>query len=221
MKKIFTAILGALGATSAHVDAEPPKVVNVPAESIRFSMPTIAMDSIEFDMPTESSFKGAPQFHEDDWAQLEFFPRARLSEVQKFLKELKSFEADNRTQYGWKQIYRREINRTSIGLTSADLGHELNAKILTAPILTTSSQPLGQVRHGYSLELGKNAYLYGLQGNGQITVLGVSLQGADDMLLSNAFLKLNQRHGLIFVDWRQQFVLTSVSSNGHFELWRP
>lgn len=221
MKKIFTAILGALGATSAHVDAEPSKVVSVPAESIRFSMPTIAMDSIEFDMPTEGSFNGAPQFHEDDWAQLEFFPGARLSEVQKLLKELKSFEAESRTQYGWKQIYRREISRTSIGLTSADLGLELNAKILPAPILTTSSQPLGQVRHGYSLELGKNAYLYGLQGNGQITVLGVSLQGADDMLLSNAFLQLNQRHGLILVDWRQQFVLTSVSSNGQFELWRP
>jgi hypothetical protein len=221
MKKIFTAILGALGATSAHVGSEPPKVVSAPAESIRFSMSTIAMDSIEFDMPTEGSFNGAPQFHEDDWAQLEFFPRARLSEVQKLLKELKSFEADNRTQYGWKQIYRREISRTSIGLTSADLGHELNAKILPAPILTTSSQPLGQVRHGYSLELGKNAYIYGLRRDGAITVLGVSLQGADDTLLSNAFLMLNQRHGLILVDWRQQFVLTSVSSNGQFELWRP
>lgn len=221
MKKIFAAILGALGGTSAHVEAEPPKVVSVPTESIRFSMPTIAMDSIEFDMPTENSFNGAPQFHEDDWAQLEFFPPVRLTEVQKCLKELKSFEADNRTQYGWKQIYRREISRTSIGLSSADLGHELNAKILPAPILTTSSQPLGQVRHGYSLELGKNAYLYGLQGNGQITVLGVSLQGADDMLLSNAFLKLNRQHGLILVDWRQQFVLTSVNSSGQFELWRP
>jgi len=221
MKKIFTAILGALGVTSAHVEAEPPKVERVPAESIQFSMPTVAMDSIKFDMPTENLFNGAPQFHEDEWAQLEFFPSTRLSEVQKILKELKSFEANNRTQYGWKQIYRREISRTSIGLSSADLGHELNAKIRPAPILTTSSRTLGQVQHGYSLELGKNAYLYGLQGNRKITVLGVSLQGADDMLLSNAFLKLNQRYGLILVDWRQQFVLTSVSGTGQFELWRP
>lgn len=221
MKKILTAVLGALGVTATNVEAEPPKVVIMPVESIQFSMPTISLDSVEFDMPTASSFKGAPQFHEDEWAQLEFFPRTRLSEVQQLLKELKSFEAENRIQYGWKQIYKRELSRTPLGLSPADLGRELNAQILPAPILTTSSQPLGQVRHGYSLELGKNAYLYGLQADGHITVLGVSLQGADDMLLSNSFLTLNQRYGLILVDWRQQFVLTSVNSNGQFELWRP
>ncbi|MCP1576162.1 hypothetical protein J2S30_004541 [Herbaspirillum rubrisubalbicans] len=221
MKKIFATILESLGGKSTQGEPEPPKAVDVPAESIQFSMPTISMDSIEFDMPTESSFDGAPQFHEDEWAQLEFFPGARLSEVKGLLTEFKSFEAKNRAQYGWKQIYRREISRTSIGISPTDLGHALSAKILPAPILTTSSQPIGQVRHGYSLELGTNAFLYGLQGNGQITVLGVSLQGADDMLLSDAFLKLNQRHGLILVDWRQQLVLTSINSNGQFELWRP
>lgn len=116
MKKILTAVLGALGVTSINVEAEPPKVVSVPVESIRFSMPTISLDSVEFDMPTPSSFKGAPQFHEDEWAQLEFFPRTRISEVQQLLKKLKSFEAENRIQYGWKQIYKRELSRTPLGV---------------------------------------------------------------------------------------------------------
>lgn len=221
MKKILAAILGALGVTTVNSEAAPSREVNVPAESIQFSMPTISMDSIKLNAPTASSFEGAPQFHEDNWAQLEFFPMDRLAEVQKLLKELKSFEAENRTQSGWKKIYRREIIRTAIALTPVDLGTELNARTLPAPILTTSSQPLGQVEHGFSLEFGKNAYIYGLQEDGRITVIGVSLQGADDMLLADAFSKLNQRYRLILVDWQQQFVLTGVSNSGQFELWRP
>jgi len=221
MKKIITALLGALGANSSDKAQAPAQVVDVPADSILFSMPTIAMDDIEFDIPTASTAEGAPQFHEDDWRQLEFFPKTRLVEVQAALKELKSFEATHRAQHGWTQIYVREIAGSAVGVSAADIEHELDASTRPAPILTSSSHPLGQVKRGFSLELGKNAYLYGVQQREQITVLGASLQGADNMLLTTAFSTLNQKFGLILVDWAQQFVLVGIDSRGQFEAWRP
>ncbi|UTY57619.1 hypothetical protein [Massilia sp. erpn] len=194
---------------------------DVPVDSIRFSMPTIAIDAIEFETPTASSFEGAPQFHEDEWGQLEFFSEERLPEVQELLSALKSFEAEHRTQHGWTEMYAREITRAAVGVSVPDMEQELHASPRPAPILTTSSHLLGHVKHGFSLELGTNAYLYGLQQDEQVTVLGASLQGADDRLLTTAFFKLNKKFGLILVDWRQQFVLAGVDENGQFKLWRP
>ncbi len=208
-------------ASPANAAQEPPKVVNVPVDAIRFSMPTIAIDAIEFETPTASSFEEAPQFHEDEWAQLEFFSAARLPEVQELLREIKSFAAAHRTQQGWTEIHQREIARAEIGVSVSEIEQELNASPCPAPILTSSTHLFGHVKHGFSLELGINAYLYGLQPGEQATVLGASLQGADDRLLTGAFFKLNRKFGLILVDWRQQFVLAGVDDNGQFKLWRP
>lgn len=221
MKKIVAGIFTALGISSATSASPSSKVETVPIESIRFSMPTVATDSIEFEMPSSSSFEGAPQFHEDEWRQLEFFSKNRLGEVQNMLNELKTFEAANRTQYGWNKTYERDVARLPIGELPENLSQELVAQSRPAPILTTSSHPLGQVKNGFSIELGKNAYLYGLKQAGRITVLAASLQGADDMLLSNTFSSLHKKYGLILVDWRQQFVLVSVNRSGQFEIWRP
>jgi len=33
--------------------------------SIAYSVPTVAADALVFAMPTQASFEGAPQFHED------------------------------------------------------------------------------------------------------------------------------------------------------------
>lgn len=219
MKTLIAALLAAFGASSAN-GAEPPTVVKMPVDSIMFTMPTIAMDEIEF-LPVAGQADGAPQFHEDNWSQVEFFSRSRLSEVKKLLKELKSFEAANRLQHGWKKIYKRKITRLALGVSRLDIERELQAGRRAAPILTTSSYRLGQVRHGFSLELGKNAYLYGLQQGEQVTILGASLQGADDRLLSTAFTKLNKKFGLFLVDWRQQLVLVNMDKAGYVEVWRP
>lgn len=42
-----------------------------------FFMPTAAADDIQFAEPTEKPFQCAPQFHENEWYQLEFFRRGR------------------------------------------------------------------------------------------------------------------------------------------------
>ncbi|MCW0371157.1 hypothetical protein [Xanthomonas sacchari] len=94
MKKIITSTLTALGRASS---AQADPVQTVDAKSIRFSMPTVAADQIDFVMPTKESFEGAPQFHEDEWRQLEFLPVARLQEIKRRLAEYKSFELGHRT----------------------------------------------------------------------------------------------------------------------------
>ncbi|SAI33473.1 Uncharacterised protein [Bordetella ansorpii] len=221
MKKILSALMGALD-TNAGDAASPPKPPqSVPAGAMLYSMPTIAMDDIEFEKPAGERVEGAPQFHEDEWAQLEFFPKHRLPEVQRLLGELKAFDAEHRVEHGWRQIHQRDLAREPLDVSLADIEGGLGGQGRPAPILTTASRPLGQVKDGFSVELGTNAYLYGLRQEGRITVLAASLQGADDMLLTRAFTALSRQSGLVLVDWRQQFLLVGVDGEGLIEVWRP
>ena len=190
-------------------------------DSVKYSLPTIAVESFAFSDHSATIFEGALQFHEDQWGQLEFFSRTRLPEIQGMLKELKSFEAAHRGQSGWNDIYLRSTPRLPIGELPPDFSHQAAAKFRPAPILTTSTHPLGQLQNGFSIDLAEHAYLYGLEEAGQVTVLGALLQGADDMILVNTFSDLNKKYGLILVDWLQQFALVSVSADGQLEVWRP
>jgi hypothetical protein len=223
MRKLLAALLAIFGVSSA---AQPPsKVEMVDAKSIRYTMPTVAADSLEFTVPTRKSFEGAPQFHEDEWAQLEFFPKSRLDEIKKLLAEYKLFEKAHRGQYGWDQIYARRITRHPIifGPGAADrLASALDAIPANAPILLTSSSALGQVKGGFTVPLAPKINLYGLNNESGITVLGAHLDsGADDLVLTKAFAKLSAAYDLIFVDWRNQMVLVGVNSNGDVDVWRP
>lgn len=222
MKKLIASLMAAIGISSTPHAADRIETIDI--NKIRYTMPTVAADQIKFVVPTKESFAGAPQFHEDEWAQLEFFPKARLPEIQKLLKEYKVFEKANRTQYGWSKIYARQIARTPIAppdISPKKLSIETQYQLLPAPILVTTSTPLGQVKDGFTLNLGTNAHLYGLANSKGIIVLAAHLAGADDMLLSHAFAALNKKYGLILVDWRQQFILVSVASNGEFSVWHP
>lgn len=217
MKKLLASLLTAIGATS--VSHATPRVETVDINLLRYSMPTVAGDSIEYVVPTQASFRGAPQFHEDEWAQLEFFHKSRLTEIQRILSDYKPFEKANRTQHGWNKIYSRQIVRKQVLPSDASL-NEIGTR-LPAPILGTSSKPLGQVKNGFSIKLGEGAHLYGLSDSKGISVLAAHLAGADDMLLTKAFTILSKKHGLILVDWRQQLILVSVVPTGEIDFWRP
>ena len=95
--------LGTNGAETGH------KAIDT--ASIRYSMPTVAADILTFVMPTRASFEGAPQFHEDEWCQIEFLPAEGLKALQATLVEYKVFEKANRLQYGWSQIFARQLDR--------------------------------------------------------------------------------------------------------------
>lgn len=188
-------------------------------------MPTVAADSLEFSTPGRESFEGAPQFHEDEWAQLEFFSKSRLEEIKSLLAEYKPFEQAHRMQYGWDQVYARHIVRHPViaGTDAVDqLAGTLNAIPAGAPILLTSSSALGQVKGGFAVPIASKVNLYGLKNENGITVLGAMLDsGANDLVLTETFAKLNSAHNLILVDWHSQMVLVGVHSNGDIDLWRP
>jgi hypothetical protein len=187
-------------------------------------MPTVAADELQFEMPTAKTFEGAPQFHEDEWRQVEFFPLSRLDEIQKRMKEFKDFEKDNRIKYGWKDIYARRIAGVSVlgNAGTTDLAGFLRGLIRPAPILTTSSAPLGQVKGGFTIRVTDSVFLYGIASGPTVTSLAAIVErGGDDLALTGAFSRMNQKYKVMLVDWRGQMVLTSVGANGGIEVWRP
>lgn len=130
MMKLISTLMVALGAAPAAAQA-PGKIETINSKSIRFTVPTVATDDLKFVMPTAETFKGAPQFHEDEWAQLEFFPTARLADVQRRLVEYKSFEQSHRDPNGWTDIYARRVARSPV-LSGASAVEELASKVHAA-----------------------------------------------------------------------------------------
>jgi hypothetical protein len=188
-------------------------------------MPTVAADDIRFVMPSRESFEGAPQFHEDEWRQLEFFPPSHIDALKTRLIEYKSFEQRHRTEQGWTDIYARRIPGPGI-LAGPDACAKLAALLPAAaqpsPILMTASAPLGQVRDGYTLRLTNSVFLYGIAGGSGIKSLAAMVEGGgDDTCLTAAFAKLHQEHKFVLIDWRSQMLLESVEPNGQISVWRP
>jgi len=217
VKKFIASLLAVVG-ISAHAD---PKPEMVDVNSILYSMPTISGDSIKYVIPTEESFEGAPQFHEDEWAQLEFFPRGRLEEIQQKLTEYKSFEIKSRVASGWKNIYLRNITRSEFKADIGTLESLEGAQILPAPILTTASSALGQVEGGFTVTIGDGALLYGVEYNNRIISLAASVHSDQgNTALTTAFMNLDKTEELILVDWRGQMIITG-SSDGKLGMWKP
>jgi len=104
---------------------------------------------------------------------------------------------------------------------ATDLAALVAGKIVGAPILFITSQALGQVKGAFGVLLAENVFLYGLEDRGCITVLGAILQGGDDYVLTQAFVKLNKVHSLFLVDWRGQNLLQEVARDGSIVAWRP
>lgn len=196
-----------------------------PVAAINYSMPTISADPLEFVEPTVESFRGAPQFHEDEWAQLEFLQGERLDAARLELKAYKGFELTHRLANGWRAIYTRKLARDVLiagpdGV--ATLAALFNVPAGNAPILLTSSAPLGQVAKGFSLPITHDVTLYGLAGEQGISVLAAMVRaGGNDQHLTEAFVRLNRAYGLLLVDWRGQLLLSGAGEDGKIEGWRP
>jgi hypothetical protein len=220
MRNLLAAALAFIGLGSTAEAGQPTATVD--AKSVRFTMPTVAADEIQFVMPTRETFEGAPQFHEDDWRQVEFFPSSRLAEIKTRLTEYKSFEAKHRTKHGWTDIYARRLPRMQVLGTSglADIASAVSATKLPAPILTTTSRPLGQVKDGYTLRISESVFLYGLTSADGVMSLAALVDG-DDRPLTTAFIALNKKFQFVLVDWRSQMVLVSTTPAGQVNVWRP
>ena len=223
MKKFLSSLFSAKQEKSS-IRAEP-NGESIDLRKIRFTMPTVAAEELRFVVPTAETFEGAPQFHEDEWSQLEFFPEDRFAEIQEMLTEYKAFEKKHRTSNGWTEIYARSIHREPLIEGQDAIGtleNLLGCTRVPSPILTTTSNALGQVEGGFSLRHPGPVLLYGLGGVQEINSLAAIVErGGDDYELTKVFSLLNRAHQLILVDWRAQMVLVSAKLSGEIDVWRP
>lgn len=223
MKKLLASLLALAGAAGT---AQPEqKVQTIDSKSILFTTPTLSNDIASLEPVSHQPSSADFVFHEDEWSQVEFFPKAQLGQVQHLLKEFKSFEQAHRAQHGWRQVYVRKIQRVPVvsGVQPVQqLEKLLGVKAGAAPLLFSSSTVSGRVKDGFSLALGGNVTLYGYVASRGIPVLGAIVgKNPDDYKLTQAFTKLNSSNGLVLVDWRAQLVLVSPGSSGQIEVWRP
>ena len=223
MHKLIATILAALGLNTAAQAEATTRFVD--PKTIRYPTPALSIDELEYVMPTKQSFESAPQFHEDEWRQVEFYPSSHLANLQQQLTEYKAFEAKNRTQYGWNNVYKRkppELPIVPSGVNIESLTKLLGTRFAPAPILTTSSRPLGQVKNGYTLHLPSGVFLYGQSANSVPRSLAILVeQGGDDQQVVGAFQRLNKVYGLVLIDWRAQQILVSSTAAGKINVWRP
>ena len=224
MKKFFIPLLAFFGISLA-VPAAQQNVQNIDLNTIYASMPTISNNQPPLEPVNKKPSDADFLFHEDEWGQIEFCPKSQLQEIQRTLKEYKAFEKSHRAKFGWSKIYVRTIKPLPvISRTNPleKLEKILGVRASSAPILTTTSAIMGRVKHGFTLQLGGDIRLYGYVAGQDVPMLGAILgENADNLKLSEAFMKLNSSEGLVLVDWVGQKILVSVNPSGTIGIWEP
>ena len=208
-------------------------VQSIDPKSLMFSIPTISDDLAPLDPVGEAPRDDELQMHEDDWCQVEFFHKGYLQELQRLLKEYKTFEASNREMITiegkecpiWLDTYVRTVARQPL-LSGEDpveqLGRIVEGQIGPAPVLFSTSSWSGRVRNGFTVGIGRNMDLYGYVVDGDVPVIAALVRAdPDDQALVTAFARLNAALGLVLVDWRSQLILVDTSPEGEVQVWRP
>ena len=215
----------ALIALGSRALADAP-VQHMNPKDLLFSMSTISNDAAPLEPFSGKAGRQDLIFHEDEWRQIEFFPKERLGEIERKLTELKSFEAAHRKKLGWDKVYVRRLADAPVlsgrGALKS-LEKTLGSKAAAAPIVYTGTHTIiGSVAGGFSLPLGGRVSLYGVTDGTGMPVLGADLNApADNQVLVRAFSKLNARDHLILVDWRAERALISVSADGQVSVFAP
>jgi len=208
-------------------------VQSIDPKSIMFTVPTVSNELPPLDPVETQPRNDEPQMHEDDWCQVEFFHKGYVQELERMLREYKTFEASNRQMITiegeqcpiWRNAYVREVVRQPL-LTgnepAGQIARIVGGQIGPAPVLYMTSSWSGRVQKGFSVGVGRNVYLYGYVMNDDVPVIGASLgPDPDDQALVRAFTRLNAALGLVLVDWKQQFILLDTSPNGKIKVWQP
>jgi hypothetical protein len=213
---VIIALLAIFGlGSAAHSQA-----VKMDPSKILFSTPTLSNDLGPLEPLTIKPSRNDLIFHEDEWRQVEFLPAERLAEVKHMMSEYKTFEAEQRATYGWRNVYVRKLTPSAVVRDVSALEKALGVKSSAAPILAHGDSGASRVVGGFTLLLGGNVALYGFSEASGVAVLGAYLQNADDRVLASAFQSLNAKLGLILVDWRAQMILVSTTK-GKIDVWKP
>jgi hypothetical protein len=113
MRKLVTAALGLLG-LGASAPATDAQVTSIDPRKVLFSMSTIAGGEVPYDQGTLKIEPSDFVMHEDEWRQIEFFPKSRLNEIKGKLAELAGFEKVHRVADGYRQIYQRDLPMAAV-----------------------------------------------------------------------------------------------------------
>lgn len=214
---IFLLIFG--GATLAD------DIQKIDPSKILYTTPTIPKELPPMVRFTGNGDKKIFPIHEDDWSQVEFLNSSQLQETQKTMIEYKAFEAENRRDVGWQNVYVRRFEHKPLFSSMRPKN-----KLLTIlggtdgppPIIHSFNEISGLVKNGFSIVIGSDVTLYGYAEGMKIKALGASLgENPDNQSLVSAFSRLNKKYGLILVDWRSQFIITGVEKSGEVNIWRP
>lgn len=223
MSKIFAVLLAFTGLGAATAAGAPVQTLD--ASKLLYSMSTLSGENAPVS-PVAQVQSTDFLFHEDEWRQVEFFPRSRLSEIQSKLSELKAFAAANARASGWSQIYLRKVKPAPVVRRPnalSTIARSLNTTVMPSPVLFYGQNSVvGRITNGFSLPLGRGITLYGISDPAGIQVLAANVaDGGDDQTLVRAFATLSASDQLIIVDWRAQLVLVAMAKDGNVEVWRP
>jgi hypothetical protein len=220
---MLSSLLSRLGlAKASHSDEQ---IQWIDPSKLIYSIPTISTDLPPLEPLTDEPASTDLLVYEDNWSQIEFFPRSRLDEIKAMLRDYKAHEAEHRLELGWRQVYVRKISRHAVIDRVRPIDHlaeVLGTEVGRAPIVVSSGEISGRVVGGFTFHVGTRATIYGQASPTGVLVLGASMdEGADSQALTQASIKLNHSDGLVLVDWLQQFVLVSVESSESLQIWRP
>jgi hypothetical protein len=222
VKRFFASLLGRPNKPKALPGEE---VRSLDPRSILFSVATISDDTAPL-LGMDAEAGGSDLvFHEDEWSQIEFFPKARLQQVQRVLEEYKAFEAANRAEFGWRQVYVRKLQRLPVVVGPEAVEHIadiVGVRPGTAPLLHSAGAIVGRVAGGFTLPLGGDICLYGYADADGVPVLGALVgEQPNSTRLTDAFAALSRSDGLVLVDWRRQLMLLEADVDGRIRMWQP
>lgn len=207
MNPLPIVLLVALGLVPAVADARPvDSVAALPAPA------SLGLPPLE---PVQGDLRGARLLHQADWLRVQFLAPGQRGAAEAALSALKASGApgpvalDGAPLVPLPDALERLAGR--FGVTPGP-----------APVVVAEGQVLGRLAQGFSLPVGRGAWLYGYTGPRGLLALGAVLEeGADSQALMGAFLALNREHGLLLVDWPQRLLLLGADAKGQVQGWRP
>ena len=198
---------------------------NIDPSTILYSAPTIPNQLPPLEQFSDKKDTAIFPIHEDNWSSIEFLNRNQLEKLKEVMTEYHKFEAQNRRDIGWKNVYLRHTEHSSLledRRPKHKLLHLLSANEGNRPIIYSSNKVVGLIENGFTVLLGRDVFLYGYTKGSSIIELGVHLgKDPENQSLVSAFSILNKELGLLLVDWHSQFILTGINASGQVEMWSP
>ncbi|WP_165674387.1 hypothetical protein [Metapseudomonas otitidis] len=207
MNPLPIVLLVALGLVPAVADAHSVDTVVASPAPASLGLPPLE--------PVQGDLRGARLLHQADWLRVQFLAPGQRGAAEAALSALKASGTPGPGVLG-------SVPLVPLPDALERLAARLGVTPGPAPVIVAEGQMLGRLAQGFSLPVGRGAWLYGYTGPRGLLALGAVLEdGADSQALMGAFLALNREHGLLLVDWPQRLLLIGADAKGQVQGWRP